>query len=279
MYHYLPFDTTMVQSKFMISGEQVMVVCITFFKLINNSSRENKENTDYRVWNANTVICLSMCFMCRRHVIMCSSFPFILRHSPFMCGLYTNILRANFIIRTLLPIITCAVFDIYSASVSMCCQNFVICGAFSCYLTFNAALITVRKIMSCGCSLCSKLYDDIPTMRRENRRTQASSLRVAILILCSREEARFPLWPVLSSVLKKVNLGDLIEKFWREKITRVTNISENEMNMFKINAGHYKEQFECSFYARKYWSSCYAPFSVRDLQSKLVVKHINVMSL
>ena len=247
------------------------------------------------LWNANTVICLSMCFMCRRHVIMCSSFAFISRHSPFMCGLYTNILPANFVICTLLPIISCAFFDIYGASVSMCSQNFVICGAFSCYLTFNAVLITDRKIMSCGCSLwsrrhviicssfafisrhspfmcgvytnilranfvirtllpiiscvffdiytvqvsvcavktslyalyfplypvlsliytvqvsvcavktllygvcslCSKLYDDITTMRRENRRTQASSLRVAILILCSREEARFPPWPVL----------------------------------------------------------------------------------
>ena len=198
---------------------------------------------------------------------MCSSFVFISRHSPFVCGLYTNILPANFVICTLLPIISCAFFDIYSASVSMCSQNFVICGAFSCYLTFNAVFITDRKIMSCGCSLwnrrhvimcssfafisrhspfmcgvytnilranfvirtllpiiscvffdiytvqvsvcavktslygvcslCSKLYDDIPTMRRENRRTQASSLRVVILILCSREEARFPPWPVL----------------------------------------------------------------------------------
>ena len=90
-----------------------------------------------------------------------------------MCGVYTNILRENFVIRTLLPIIPCAFFDIYSAnlSVSMCCQNFVICGAFSCYLTFNAVLITDRKIMNCGCSLYSKLYDDIPTMRRENRKT------------------------------------------------------------------------------------------------------------
>ena len=63
--------------------------------------------------------------------------------------------------------------------------------------------------------------------------------------------------------------------------SRVTSVSKNEMNMFKIyaNAGHYKEQFECSFHSRKYWSSCYASFSVRDLQSKLVVKHINVMSL
>ena len=137
-----------------------------------------------------------MCFMCKCHVIMCSSFAFILRHSPFMCGVYTNILRANFVIRTLLPIISCAFFDIYSASVSMCCENFVICDAFSCYLTSNAVLITDRKIMSCGCSLCSRLYDDIPTMRRENCRTQAPSLRVPILILCSREKARFPPWPV-----------------------------------------------------------------------------------
>ena len=98
---------------------------------------------------------------------MCSSSAFILRHSPFMCGVYTNILRANFVIRTLLPIISCAFFDIYSASVSMCCQNVVICSAFSCYLTINAVLITDRKIMSCRCSLCSKLHDDIPIMRRE----------------------------------------------------------------------------------------------------------------
>ena len=62
----------------------------------------------------------------RRHVIMCSSFAFTSRHSPFMCGVYTNILPANFVIRTLLPIISCVFFDIYSASVSMCSQNFVI---------------------------------------------------------------------------------------------------------------------------------------------------------
>ena len=89
---------------------------------------------------------------------MCSSFAFILRHSPFMCGLYTNIFRANFVTCTLLPIISCAFFDIYSAIVSMCCQNFVICGAFSCYLTFNAVLITDRKIMSCGCSLWNRRH-------------------------------------------------------------------------------------------------------------------------
>ena len=87
---------------------------------------------------------------------MCSSFAFISRHSPFMCGLYTNILPANFVICTLLPIISCAFVDIYSASVSMCSQSFVISGAFSCYLTFNAVLITDRKIMSCGCSLWSR---------------------------------------------------------------------------------------------------------------------------
>ena len=52
-----------------------------------------------------------------------------------MCGVYTNILRANFVKRTLLPIISNAFFDIYSASVSMCFQNFVMYRAFSCYFT------------------------------------------------------------------------------------------------------------------------------------------------
>ena len=71
---------------------------------------------------------------------------------------YITAVPANFVIFTLLPIILCAFFYIYSASVSMCSQNFVICGAFSCYLTFNAALITDRKIMSCGCSLWSRRH-------------------------------------------------------------------------------------------------------------------------
>ena len=131
--------------------------------------------------------CLSMCFIFRRHVIIYSTFSFILRYYPYICGPYTNILRANFIIRTLLPIIS---FDIYSTSVTVCRQNVVTCGALSCYLIFNALLVTGRKIMSSGYALLSKLYDDIPTMRHENRRTQASSLCVAILILCSLE-ARF----------------------------------------------------------------------------------------
>ena len=140
----------------------------------------------------------------RRHVIMCSSFAFISRHSPFMCGVYTNILRANFVIRTLLPIRSCVFFDIYSAIVSMCSQNFVIrtllpiisCAFFDRY-SASVSMCSQNLVIGGVCSLCSKRYDDIPTMRRENRRTQASSLLVAILILCSREEARFPPWPVL----------------------------------------------------------------------------------
>ena len=88
------------------------------------------------------------------------------RYYPYICGPYTNILRANFVIRTLLPFISCAFFDICSASVTMCRQNFVTCGEF-------LVMMTGRNIMSSGYALLSKLYDDIPTMRHENRRTQA----------------------------------------------------------------------------------------------------------
>ena len=77
-----------------------------------------------------------MCFICRRHVIICSAFAFMLRYYPYICGPYTNILRANFVkLRTLLPFISCAFFDICSASVTMCRQNFVTCGEFLVMMT------------------------------------------------------------------------------------------------------------------------------------------------
>ena len=93
---------------------------------------------------------------------------------------------------------------IYTVQVSVCAVKtslyalyFPLYPVLSLIYTVQVSVCAVKTLLYGVCSLYSKLYDDITTMRRENRRTQASSLRVAILILCSREEARFPPWPVL----------------------------------------------------------------------------------
>ena len=98
--------------------------------------------------------------------------------------------------RGILPL--CVVYtQIYYLQTSLYALYFPLYHVLSLIYTVQVSVCAVKTSLYGVCSLCSKLYDDITTMRRENRRTQASSLRVAILILCSREEARFPPWPVL----------------------------------------------------------------------------------
>ena len=94
------------------------------------------------LWNANTVTCLPMSIICIRDTIISSIHTFmsgpsmnILTYFPYIRSPLTNILRAYCDICSVFYIISRAFVDMYSARVTMCCQNFVICGSFS-YMWF-----------------------------------------------------------------------------------------------------------------------------------------------
>ena len=75
--------------------------------------------------------------------------------------------------------------------------------------------------MSSGYALLSKLYDDIPTMRHDSRRTQACQGDLPGYEVFLKKMAGSSKLDVMDRVLKKLRLGHLTEVFQREKSLQI----------------------------------------------------------
>ena len=136
-------------------------------------------------------------------------------------------------------------------------------------MDLNAALSSSNNVMSSTKSLMSKLSDDIPTMHRRNVSFQAplfplipSQIREFFVIMAVS---------MMSSVLKKVNLGYLEGKFQQEKITPdlVCKLSVQELESLGLTSRRdmMALRIECAMFGgetpRKVQASCGAPsFSI-----------------
>ena len=126
-----------------------------------HSRKQNKRNTFKRdMYGTPTLSYVFRCVLCADVTSLCAVLLRLYRGILPLCVVYTQIYYLQTSLYALYFPLYHVLSLIYTVQVSVwrCSQNFVICGAFSCYLTFNAVLITDRKIMSCGCSLWSRRH-------------------------------------------------------------------------------------------------------------------------
>ena len=157
-------------------------------------------------------------------VVICSPFAFTWSYYPFICSPLTNIYCGNFVTRSLLLTILCAFFNIFNSplssisSIIRCMLLYMLSKlryvqCVFCYLRqYNVSSGTFR-LVSTENPMMSKFSDDIPTRPHENLMPQSPSNVVAILTRVFRMASH------MFSVLQKVKLGYLEEKFRQEKIT------------------------------------------------------------